>query len=227
MTLSELSQAKVLILDLLGCGLSPENLVDAGISKECLVPCLREMKLRLPTNIDLSDIVLYDPPPEFNAPMAATPVPRPVQATPEPQITIPIPKTPVYKKSEELGEVLPPLSAHKANLRRKRQSNAESQVKTEGSEQHTPPSITGKRSRGDEDENEEAPSNSASSSPKRKKLSHSPATQQVAPPSPKIEAPALPSRSQKLKVAKSADAARLAAAGGDGHTPEPRKGVSL
>jgi hypothetical protein len=55
-------EAKVLILDLLGWGLSPENLVEAGISKYCLVPCLRELKLRLPTNIDLSDVVLYDPP---------------------------------------------------------------------------------------------------------------------------------------------------------------------
>jgi hypothetical protein len=61
-TLNELSEAKVLILDLLGWGLSPENLVEAGISKHCLVPCLRELKLRLPTNIDLSDVVLYDPP---------------------------------------------------------------------------------------------------------------------------------------------------------------------
>jgi hypothetical protein len=61
-TLNELSEAKVLILDLLGWGLSPENLVEAGISKQCLVPCLRELKLRLPTNIDLSDVVLYDPP---------------------------------------------------------------------------------------------------------------------------------------------------------------------
>lgn len=67
-TLEELNQAKVLILDLLGCGLSPENLVEAGISKQCLVPCLRELKLRLPSNIDLSDVVLFDPPPEMNSP---------------------------------------------------------------------------------------------------------------------------------------------------------------
>ncbi|CAG8675317.1 1759_t:CDS:2, partial [Acaulospora colombiana] len=62
MTDSQLMEAKILILDLLGWGLSPENLVEAGISKYCLVPCLRELKLRLPTNIDLSDVVLYDPP---------------------------------------------------------------------------------------------------------------------------------------------------------------------
>jgi hypothetical protein len=66
-TLEELNQAKVLILDLLGCGLSPENLVEAGISKQCLVPCLRELKLRLPSNIDLSDVVLFDPPPDMNS----------------------------------------------------------------------------------------------------------------------------------------------------------------
>lgn len=65
MTLEELNQAKVLILDLLGWGLSPENLVEAGISKQCLVPCLRELKLRLPSNIDLSDVVFFDPPPEM------------------------------------------------------------------------------------------------------------------------------------------------------------------
>jgi hypothetical protein len=64
-TLEELNQAKGLILDLLGWGLSPENLVEAGISKQCLVPCLRELKLRLPSNIDLSDVVFFDPPPEM------------------------------------------------------------------------------------------------------------------------------------------------------------------
>lgn len=68
MTLEELNQAKVLILDLLGWGLSPENLVEAGISKQCLVPCLRELKLRLPSNIDLSDVILFDPPPDINSP---------------------------------------------------------------------------------------------------------------------------------------------------------------
>ncbi|KIM31043.1 hypothetical protein M408DRAFT_274598 [Serendipita vermifera MAFF 305830] len=68
MTFEELNKAKVLILDLLGWGLSPENLVEAGISKECLVPCLRELKLRLPSNIDLSDVVLFDPPPDINSP---------------------------------------------------------------------------------------------------------------------------------------------------------------
>jgi len=62
MTFEEFKEAKVLILDLLGWGLSPENLVEAGISKHCLVPCLRELKLRLPSNIDLSDVVFFDPP---------------------------------------------------------------------------------------------------------------------------------------------------------------------
>lgn len=47
--------------------MSPENLVEAGISKQCLVPCLRELKLRLPTNIDLSDVVLYDPPKDITS----------------------------------------------------------------------------------------------------------------------------------------------------------------
>ena len=68
MTFEQLNEAKVLILDLLGWGLSPENLVEAGISKQCLVPCLRELKLRLPKNIDLSDVVLFDPPPDVNSP---------------------------------------------------------------------------------------------------------------------------------------------------------------
>ncbi|KAG8760515.1 hypothetical protein FRC14_002904 [Serendipita sp. 396] len=62
MTIDELAEAKVLILDLLGMGMSPEDLISAGISKECLVPCLRELKFRLPTNVDLSDVVFYDPP---------------------------------------------------------------------------------------------------------------------------------------------------------------------
>ena len=67
-TIEQLDEAKVLILDLLGWGVSPEYLIDAGISKECLVPCLRELKLRLPTNIDPSEVAVYDPLKESSAP---------------------------------------------------------------------------------------------------------------------------------------------------------------
>lgn len=38
-----------------------------GVSKECLVPVLRELGLRLPTNIDLTGFPFYDPPSDYDA----------------------------------------------------------------------------------------------------------------------------------------------------------------
>lgn len=75
MTIEQLDEAKILILDLLGWGVSPEYLIEAGISKECLVPCLRELKLRLPTNIDPSEVAVYDPLGEASSSAAAKQTP--------------------------------------------------------------------------------------------------------------------------------------------------------
>jgi hypothetical protein len=57
--------AKGLILDLLGLGMTPEDLVDIPISKRLVVYCLRELKMRLPANVTVDDIIPYGPPSEL------------------------------------------------------------------------------------------------------------------------------------------------------------------
>jgi len=42
-------------------------LIRQGVSKECLVPVLRELGLRLPRNIDLTGFPFYDPPSDYDA----------------------------------------------------------------------------------------------------------------------------------------------------------------
>jgi hypothetical protein len=46
------------------------------VSKECLVPVLRELGLRLPTNIDLTDFTFYDPPLDYDVRVANSRAPR-------------------------------------------------------------------------------------------------------------------------------------------------------
>ncbi|KAG8740773.1 hypothetical protein FRC12_015879, partial [Ceratobasidium sp. 428] len=58
MTARDLDEAKRLILDLLGLGVTPEYLVDCGISAQCLAICFYEMNLRFPLNLDRSKISL-------------------------------------------------------------------------------------------------------------------------------------------------------------------------
>ncbi|KAG9096862.1 hypothetical protein FRC06_008251 [Ceratobasidium sp. 370] len=58
MTARDLDEAKRLILDLLGLGVTPEYLVDCGISSQCLAVCFYEMNLRFPLNLDRSKINL-------------------------------------------------------------------------------------------------------------------------------------------------------------------------
>ncbi|KAG8719740.1 hypothetical protein FRC08_002099 [Ceratobasidium sp. 394] len=63
MTARDLDEAKRLILDLLGLGVTPEYLVDCGISSQCLAVCFYEMNLRFPLNLDRGKIdlpSLYD-----------------------------------------------------------------------------------------------------------------------------------------------------------------------
>ncbi|QRW00421.1 hypothetical protein RhiJN_28439 [Ceratobasidium sp. AG-Ba] len=58
MNATDLEEAKRLILDLLGMGVTPEYLVDCGISSQCLAVCLYEMNLRFPINLDQSQVNL-------------------------------------------------------------------------------------------------------------------------------------------------------------------------
>jgi hypothetical protein len=50
-------------------------LICQGVSKECLVPVLRELGLRLPTNIDLTGFPFYDPPSDYDARFATSRAP--------------------------------------------------------------------------------------------------------------------------------------------------------
>lgn len=64
MNFEDFEKAKILILDLLGFGMTPEDLVDIPISKRLVVYCLRELKMRLPANVAVEDIIPYEPPSE-------------------------------------------------------------------------------------------------------------------------------------------------------------------
>ncbi|CAE6518548.1 unnamed protein product [Rhizoctonia solani] len=58
MTARDLNEAKHLILDLLGLGVTPEYLVDCGVSPQCLAVCFYELNLRFPLNLDRRQINL-------------------------------------------------------------------------------------------------------------------------------------------------------------------------
>ncbi|KAH7340658.1 hypothetical protein B0J17DRAFT_329507 [Rhizoctonia solani] len=58
MTATDLDEAKHLILDLLGLGVTPEYLVDCGVSPQCLAVCFYELNLRFPLNLDRRQINL-------------------------------------------------------------------------------------------------------------------------------------------------------------------------
>ncbi|CAE6423501.1 unnamed protein product [Rhizoctonia solani] len=58
MTPRDLDEAKHLILDLLGLGVTPEYLVDCGVSPQCLAVCFYELNLRFPLNLDRRQIKL-------------------------------------------------------------------------------------------------------------------------------------------------------------------------
>ncbi|KAJ1309995.1 hypothetical protein OPQ81_006751 [Rhizoctonia solani] len=58
MTARDLNEAKHLILDLLGLGVTPEYLVDCGVSSQCLAVCFYELNLRFPLNLDRRKINL-------------------------------------------------------------------------------------------------------------------------------------------------------------------------
>lgn len=64
MTFQQFNDAKGLILDLLGFGMTPEDIAEIGINRRLLVYCLRELKIRLPANVPVNDIIAFGPPPD-------------------------------------------------------------------------------------------------------------------------------------------------------------------
>jgi hypothetical protein len=60
-TQEQYNTVKEIILDILGWGVAPEYLIDCGISPITLFYAFHELNLRLPQNLDLSTIPIYDP----------------------------------------------------------------------------------------------------------------------------------------------------------------------
>jgi hypothetical protein len=83
--------------------MTPEDLIDTKVSKRLIVYCMREMNLRIPFNVDLSDIVPYEPPPimplrsdtpsspEATEPSPTDPPTQPGQPPPPSTLPPPIP----------------------------------------------------------------------------------------------------------------------------------------
>ncbi|KIO02671.1 hypothetical protein M404DRAFT_27583 [Pisolithus tinctorius Marx 270] len=61
-TQQEYDTAKDLVLDLLGWGVPPEYLLEYGISRHMIYYVFTELNLRLPDNLDISDLVPYPTP---------------------------------------------------------------------------------------------------------------------------------------------------------------------
>ena len=88
-----------------------------GVSKECLVPVLRELGLRLPRNIDLTGFPFYDPPSDYDARFATSRAPdaailrvkregesKEPTVPPEATVEDPNPRRSVEKKDEEVAD---------------------------------------------------------------------------------------------------------------------------
>lgn len=71
MTQAQYDTAKDIILDLLGWGVSPDFLVDCGLSREIIYYVFIELNLRLPPNLDTAGL----PPPLFYSHAYASPEP--------------------------------------------------------------------------------------------------------------------------------------------------------
>ncbi|KAL4080911.1 hypothetical protein J3A83DRAFT_4084112 [Scleroderma citrinum] len=69
MTQDQYDTAKDIVLDLLGWGVPPEYLVDCGLSRQIIFYVFTEFKLRLPSNLETSDLVPY-PTPEVQQALA-------------------------------------------------------------------------------------------------------------------------------------------------------------
>ncbi|TFK28067.1 hypothetical protein FA15DRAFT_665850 [Coprinopsis marcescibilis] len=61
LTQAEYDKAKDIILDLLGWGVSPEYLVESGLTREIVFYVFRELNLQLPSNLDTTGLVPYTP----------------------------------------------------------------------------------------------------------------------------------------------------------------------
>ena len=59
--MDEYDTAKDILLDLLGWGVSPEFLVDCGLTKTLVFYVFTELNLRLADNFDSSGIISYNP----------------------------------------------------------------------------------------------------------------------------------------------------------------------
>lgn len=59
MNMEQFNLVKELILDLLGWGVSPEYLVDCGLTREAVFYAFSELNLRLPSNLDVSGLRPY------------------------------------------------------------------------------------------------------------------------------------------------------------------------
>lgn len=67
-TPQELQEAKNLVLDLLGWGVSPEYFIVAGISPEAIYRIFTDLNLRLPSNLEVTEDIkalayMWGPPP--------------------------------------------------------------------------------------------------------------------------------------------------------------------
>ncbi|KAI0269745.1 hypothetical protein BC834DRAFT_569084 [Gloeopeniophorella convolvens] len=71
-TQKEYDKVKEIVLDLLGYGVTPEYLVDCGLSREIIFYVFTELNLRLPSNLDTSGIPPYPPPPDVIASILAS-----------------------------------------------------------------------------------------------------------------------------------------------------------
>ncbi|KAI5118806.1 hypothetical protein M0805_005148 [Coniferiporia weirii] len=62
MSMDQFNLVKELVLDLLGWGVSPEYLVDCGLTREAIFYTFTELNLRLPRNLDVSGLSPFPPP---------------------------------------------------------------------------------------------------------------------------------------------------------------------
>lgn len=72
MTQEQYDIAKDIVLDLLGWGVPPDYLLDCGLSRQIVYYVFTELNLRLPSNLETSDLVPY-PTPEVLALVPASP----------------------------------------------------------------------------------------------------------------------------------------------------------
>ena len=69
--MEQLNYTKELVLELLGWGVSPEYLVDCGLTREAVFYTFTELNLRLPKNLDLAGLVPIVVPTNTSLPVAS------------------------------------------------------------------------------------------------------------------------------------------------------------